>query len=233
MMKHFPLKHTIIGATVSCCFAVPTLLMAVPLTTDQKASYAIGFKYVQSLKDQGIKLDAENLTQGIKDAYSGKAVLSNDEMKNAYNDFMAQLVKQKEQQQNTLAEKNQQLGDDFLTQNKAKEGVTTLASGLQYKVLKSGNGSTPKASDKVTTHYRGTLIDGTEFDSSYSRLKPATFPVSGVIKGWTEALQLMKVGDKWQLFIPADLAYGKRAVGKVIKPNSTLIFEIELLGINQ
>ena len=133
--------------------------------------------------------------------------------------------------QNAEGGKNLKEGEAFLDENKKKEGVTTLPSGLQYKVLKSGAGKTPKATDKVTTHYRGTLIDGTVFDSSYDRGEPTTFPVGGVIRGWTEALQLMKEGDKWQLYVPAQLGYGERGAGGKIGPNTTLLFEIELLKV--
>ncbi|MCU7801115.1 MAG: FKBP-type peptidyl-prolyl cis-trans isomerase [gamma proteobacterium symbiont of Lucinoma myriamae] len=206
--------------------------MAQPQTLEQKAAYAIGVNFVQSLKVQGITLDKDNMVQGVQDSLNGNLSLSQDEMKKAFTDFKAKLVKQQKQEQKAQLAKNKQLGNAFLAENKKKEGVITLASGLQYKVIKSGTGPSPKATDKVTTHYRGTLIDGTEFDSSYSRNKPSSFPVNGVIPGWVEALQLMHVGDKWQLFIPAALAYGKRAVGDKIKPNSTLIFDIELLKIN-
>jgi FKBP-type peptidyl-prolyl cis-trans isomerase FklB len=129
------------------------------------------------------------------------------------------------------ADKNQKEGEVFLAENKKKKGVVTLPSGLQYRVITAGTGKIPKVTDTVTTHYRGTLIDGTEFDSSYKRGEPASFPVNGVVKGWTEALQLMKVGSKWQLFIPSNLAYGPQGAGQVIGPNATLIFEIELLSI--
>jgi FKBP-type peptidyl-prolyl cis-trans isomerase FklB len=127
--------------------------------------------------------------------------------------------------------KNKAEGEKFLADNKKKEGIKTTASGLQYKVIKDGTGKTPKATDTVSTHYRGTLISGKEFDSSYKRGEPAEFPVNGVIKGWTEALQLMKEGAKWQLFIPSELAYGERGAGQDIGPNSTLIFDIELLSV--
>ncbi len=153
-------------------------------------------------------------------------------MQSALDEFKQQLIIQQQLAQKTLLKKNQQEGKAFLSANKTKEGVVTLPSGLQYRIIKKGSGPSPKLTDKVTTHYRGTLIDGTEFDSSYSRNQPATFPVNGVIPGWTEALQLMHNGDKWQLFIPSKLAYGNRAVGDKIKLGSTLIFEIELLDIN-
>ena len=232
MMNMSPLKRTLIGLTLACTCAIPAILMAQPQTMEQKAAYTIGSNFIQSLQMQGVELDIDSMIQGMKDASSGKMALSQDEMKQALNEFKAQLDKQQKQAKQAVAGKNKQLGDEFLAKNKTQEGVVTLKSGLQYKVINSGTGPSPKASDKVTTHYRGTLIDGTEFDSSYSRNKPSSFPVKGVIPGWVEALQLMHVGDKWQLFIPSDLAYGKRAVGKVIKENSTLIFEIELLKIN-
>jgi len=130
-----------------------------------------------------------------------------------------------------LGEKNKKDGDAFLAENKGKEGVVALPSGLQYKILKAGDGEKPKSTDTVVCNYRGTLLNGKEFDSSYKRGQPATFPVSGVIKGWTEALQLMPVGSKWQLFIPPDLAYGDRGAGNDIAPGATLIFEVELLSI--
>src|SRR5213593_525626 len=142
---------------------------------------------------------------------------------------MTAFEKDMEQKQKAAADKNASEGTKFLEENKKKEGVKTTASGLQYKVVKEGTGAQPKANDTVTVNYRGTLINGTEFDSSYKRGEPATFPVNGVIKGWTEALQLMKVGSKYQLFVPSSLAYGERSVSPEIGPNATLIFEVELL----
>lgn len=225
--------RTLMTLGMACLFSVPMLVTAQPQTIEEKASYTVGINFAKSIKMQGIKLDSESVIQGIKDGLSGnKTAISQEEMQQSLNAFKAQLLKQQEQTQQGQLTRNKQLGDAFLTENKNKEGVVTLKSGLQYKVLKSGTGQSPGLTDKVTTHYRGTLIDGTEFDSSYSRNQPSTFPVNGVIPGWTEALQLMHVGDKWQLFIPADLAYGKRSVGAHIKPNSTLIFDIELLKIN-
>ncbi len=213
-------------------FSLPLQAAEKPQTMEQKAAYAIGINFVNSLKMQGVNLDKASLMQGIEDALSGKLILSQSEMQTALNDFKAQLLAQQELVQKTQLSQNKQQGAAFLAKNKKQPGVITLPSGLQYKIIKQGSGPTPKLSDKVTTHYRGTLIDGTEFDSSYSRNQPATFPVNGVIKGWTEALQLMHKGDKWQLFIPSSLAYGDRAVGDKIKPGSTLIFDIELLNIN-
>jgi FKBP-type peptidyl-prolyl cis-trans isomerase len=200
------------------------------LTTQQdKLSYTFGQQFGKNianyLKQQGIKLNSNKLVKGIKHALTDKKpLLTEQEMGQVLMAFQREKFMQ-------LAEKNRQKGEAFLAKNAKKEGVVSLPSGLQYKVITPGDGKTPKATDKVTTHYRGTLIDGTEFDSSYKRKKPATFPVKGVIAGWTEALQLMKEGAKWKLFIPAKLAYGMRGAGNKIGPNTTLIFKIELLKV--
>jgi len=201
-------------------------------TPEKKASYSFGVDFAQRLEQQGIMLDIDALTRGIRDA-SGKQPLAmqDGEMSQAKADFLQQLREAMAQKQSEQAAKNLEEGKAFLAENAKKEGVVTTSSGLQYKILQGGNGATPKAEDTVVTHYRGTLIDGREFDSSYKRNQPATFPVKGVIKGWTEALQLMKVGDKWQLFIPSDIAYGATKRSELIQPNSTLIFELELLDI--
>ena len=221
------------SATISSLFVAASLAQAELQTLEQKASYAVGINFANSVKMQGIKLDADSVVQGIKDGLSGnQTALTVPQMQEALTAYKEQLINQQKQQQSAQSEENKKAGNAFLSANKNKPGVVTLASGLQYRVLKSGNGASPKLTDKVTTHYRGTLIDGTEFDSSFSRNQPATFPVKGVIAGWTEALQLMKKGDKWQLFIPSHLAYGDNAVGQHIQPGSTLIFEIELLNIN-
>src|SRR2546430_3295406 len=197
-----------------------------PQLKDQKdkVSYSIGMQIGFNLGRQKVDINPDILAAGIKDAIAGKPQLTPDQVK----DIMAQFEKDMEQKQKELGEKNKTEGAKFLEENKKKEGVKTAASGLQYKVEKEGTGSQPKDTDMVTVNYRGTLIDGTEFDSSYKRGQPATFPVNGVIKGWTEALQLMKQGAKYQLFIPSNLAYGERAMGPDIGPNSTLIFEVEL-----
>jgi FKBP-type peptidyl-prolyl cis-trans isomerase FklB len=197
-----------------------------PLKTDkEKVSYAIGMTFGSNLKKQGVEFDPNMLLQGIKDATGGgKTLLTDAEVKEVLTNYQKQLVSAK-------SDKNLKEGEAFLAANKTKQGVVTLPSGLQYKVLKQGTGPKPKATDTVVTNYRGTTVDGTEFDSSYSRNEPAEFPVNGVIPAWTEALQLMPVGSKWQLFVPAKLAYGERGAGGVIEPNSTLIFEVELLQI--
>ncbi len=226
------IKITTLSLALALPFSVWAQTETEPETMQQKAAYAIGINFINSLKMQGIKLDEPSLLQGIQDALKGQLVLSHAEMQSALDEFKQQLIIQQQLAQKTLLKKNQQEGKAFLSANKTKEGVVTLPSGLQYRIIKKGSGPSPKLTDKVTTHYRGTLIDGTEFDSSYSRNQPATFPVNGVIPGWTEALQLMHKGDKWQLFIPSELAYGNRAVSDKIKAGSTLIFEIELLDIN-
>jgi FKBP-type peptidyl-prolyl cis-trans isomerase FklB len=197
-----------------------------PQLKDQKdkVSYSIGMQIGFNLARQKVDINADILAAGIKDALANKPQLTPDQVK----DVMAQFEKDMEQKQKELGEKNKTEGAKFLEENKKKPDVKTTASGLQYKLIKDGTGAQPKATDMVTVNYRGTLIDGTEFDSSYKRGQPATFPVNGVIKGWTEALQLMKAGSKYQLFIPANLAYGERAMGPDIGPNSTLIFEVEL-----
>ena len=196
-----------------------------------KVSYAIGSQIGQNFKRQGIEIKLEILTRGIKDALEGKeAALSEEEMRQVMTSFQQRLREQMQERRTAEAAKNLGEGKAFLEANKAKDGVKVLPSGLQYKVIKEGTGKTPTADDKVKTHYRGRLIDDTEFDSSYKRGKPAEFPVKGVIKGWTEALQLMKEGAKWELYIPPDLGYGERGT-RGIPPNSALIFEIELLEV--
>ncbi len=194
-----------------------------------EASYAIGLSIGNNLKEQELDLDAQQLVQGLMDALKGaEPKLSEEQLRGAMQQFQQrQIAKMKARQDAAQAESAK-----FLVENAKKPGVKTTESGLQYKVLKSGDGPSPKAEDTVTVHYRGTLTDGTEFDSSYKRGQPATFPVNGVIAGWTEALQLMQVGDRWQLVIPSELAYGERGTpGGPIGPNATLVFEVELLGI--
>jgi len=199
-----------------------------------KVSYSIGMAMGKDFKKQLIDIDPDILAKGIKDAFSGgKALLTDQEINETMTAFQKELMAKQEELLKKAGEKNKAEGEAFLAENKKKEGVKTLASGLQYQVIKAGNGKKPTLSDTVTTHYRGTLIDGTEFDSSYRRGQPATFPVKGVISGWTEALQLMELGAKWQLFIPPNLAYGERGAGRNIGPNATLIFEIELMSIEE
>ena len=203
-------------------------------TLEQKASYSFGVDVANRLKQQGVELDVIALNRGIADAYNGSELaLGEKEQLEAKTSFQAQLRDEMVKKQAAAAEGNIAAGKAFLEENAKKEGVITTESGLQYKILATGDGKQPKDTDTVTTHYKGTLIDGREFDSSYKRDTPASFPVKGVIKGWTEALQLMHVGDKWQLFVPSDLAYGATKRSELIEANSTLIFEIELLGIKE
>ncbi|RKZ72997.1 MAG: FKBP-type peptidyl-prolyl cis-trans isomerase [Candidatus Parabeggiatoa sp. nov. 1] len=196
-----------------------------------KLSYSFGQQFGQNiskyLQQQHIALDLNVVAKGIKHALHAKSpLLSQREIRQTMIAFQQRRFAR-------LAKKNLEEGKAFLAKKAKTDGVVTLPSGLQYKVITAGTGKTPKLTDKVTTHYRGTLINGTEFDSSYKRGEPATFPVQGVIAGWTEALQLMKEGAKWKLFIPAKLAYGKPGKGGKIGPNATLIFKIELLSVGE
>ena len=214
-------------AANACADGVPALK-----TQKEKVSYSIGVDVAKSLAKMGMDLDVDVFIKGLKDGFSGKKTLmTDDEMHATMTAFQNDLTKKQSQGKQTAAEENKKVGEAFLAENKKKEGVMALPSGLQYKILKAGNGKKPTAADTVECHYRGTLIDGTEFDSSYRRGEPATFPVAGVIPGWTEALKLMPVGSKWQLFVPSQLAYGEHGAGAEIGPNATLIFEVELLGI--
>src|SRR6266566_2970650 len=192
-----------------------------------KISYSIGLNIGFNLKKQNVTINPDTFVLGLKDALAGKPQMTEEQVK----ETMTAFEKEMTDKQKAAGVKNGADGEKFLAENKKQEGVKTTASGLQYKVLKEGSGAQPKETDTVIANYRGTLIDGTEFDSSYKRGQPATFPVSGVIRGWTEALQMMKVGSKFQLFIPANLAYGEQAMGPDIGPNSTLIFEVELQDV--
>jgi FKBP-type peptidyl-prolyl cis-trans isomerase len=199
-------------------------------TEKDKQSYAIGLSVGKGLHRDAIDVEPKFMLQGIEDALAdGKVLLTDDQIKTVMTDLQTQVRQKQEEKRQAAAESNKKDGAAFLAANANKEGVVTLPSGLQYKVLVAGTGPKPTATDSVVCNYRGALLDNTEFDSSYKR-GPATFPVSGVIKGWTEALQLMPTGSKWQLFIPSDLAYGERG-REPIGPNSTLVFELELLSI--
>jgi FKBP-type peptidyl-prolyl cis-trans isomerase len=215
--------------------ALPTLGTAAdkPESLEERVSYGIGMNIARDFEKQEIKVNPELLAQGIKDVQAGGATLMNDDEVKATIAELQEMLKAKQAaMMKDLGEANKKAGAEFLAANAKKEGVKTTASGLQYKVIEAGTGKTPAETDKVKVHYTGTLVDGKEFDSSVKRGQPATFPVNGVIKGWTEALQLMKEGAKYQLYIPAELAYGERGAGPVIGPNSTLIFDVELIAVN-
>jgi len=199
----------------------------------EKASYSIGASIGKNFKNQGADLNLETVFQGMKDAVEGKkSLLTDQEIQETMMSFSSQMRAKAQEKQKEAGEKNRKEGEAFLAENKKKDGVKTTPSGLQYKVITMGAGPKPTTNDTVVTHYRGTLTDGTEFDSSYKRGEPATFPVTGVIKGWTEALQLMPVGSKWQLFIPSEIAYGPNGRPS-IPPSSTLLFDLELISIKE
>jgi FKBP-type peptidyl-prolyl cis-trans isomerase FklB len=207
----------------------------VPLKDQKdKISYIIGLEVGNNLKNRSIEIDPDLFIKGMKDAFAGnKPLMSEEEMNKTKTDFAQEMQKKHEEEMKKSAEKNKKEEEAFFEENKKKEGVITLPSGLQYKVVTEGKGKTPKLTDTVTVNYRGTLINGTEFDSSYKRGQPATFPVKGVIPGWTEALQLMKEGSKWQLFIPSKLGYGEKGAGSVIGPDAALIFDVELISVKE
>ena len=215
-------RSTTVVATPSTQSGTPTLT-----TLKDSASYGLGILVAQNFKTQNIEINADLLQKGFNEVMRGE--------KTPFNDMMANQLIQKymQREQAKAFEPNRITGEKFLDENKKKEGVVTLPSGLQYRIMKAGDGPKPASTDKVKTHYHGTLIDGTVFDSSVQRGEPITFPVTGVIPGWIEALQLMPVGSKWKLFIPQSLAYGSRGSGPTIKPYSALIFEVELLGIEK
>ena len=219
-------------ALASQVFAETAPAPAAPKETKDKISYSIGADIGSGLKRSEIDVNVEFLTQGIRDGLAGKTILTEEEMQQTLMEFKTQMMAKRQEKQKADGEKNKVDSEKYLEANKGKEGVKTTASGLQYKVLTEGKGPKPSSTDTVEVHYRGTLPNGTEFDSSYSRNEPATFPISGVIPGWTEALQLMPVGSKWQLVIPPGLAYGENAP-PMIGPNQTLIFDVELLEIKK
>ena len=202
-------------------------------TQKQKASYAIGVNIGKGLHRDGVDVDPALIRRGIQDGIGGgKLALTDEEMKAALTALSADLKKKADAESAAVGDANKKEGDTFLATNKSKDGVQTLPDGLQYKVLTAGNGPKPTATDTVVCNYKGTLINGTEFDSSYKRGQPVTFPVGQVIKGWTEVLQMMPTGSKWEVYIPSDLAYGPQGPGRgPIGPNQTLIFEIELVSI--
>lgn len=219
--------------SLTCMFATARAEQAPPLQTpEERASYSLGHKIGSDFEAQGILVDPDLLLQGLKDALARRQpLLDEQQRRKALTELTKTVAGRQEMMKNQLAEKNLWEGRAFLNKNRQQPGVITSVSGLQYKVLEPGAGKRPGLQDRVAVHYRGQLLDGTVFDSSYQRGKPVTFPVQGVIPGWTEALQMMKPGAKWQLFIPPELAYGAQGTPE-IGPNATLIFDVELLEIN-
>lgn len=228
------MKYFLFAAACFTLMACNTQKKAELKTDKDSVSYSIGLDIGSTLHRQDIQLEPEAFLQGMKDAAdtSAKRLMTEDQIRTTMMAFQQKMMAKAQAKMQEQSGKSKAEGEKFLSENKTKPGVVTTASGLQYKVITMGKGKKPKATDNVTVHFRGTLIDGTEFQSSYKQGEPVTFPVSGVIPGWTEAIQLMPVGSKWQLFIPSDLAYGNEAKGP-IPPGSTLIFEVELLGIKK
>lgn len=201
-------------------------------STVDSVSYSIGQDIGKNFKKQDIDIEPKIMLQGLMDALADTSKLTDSEIQKVMMNFQMAMREKQQNKMNAASEKNKAEADAFFAENKNKEGVVTLESGLQYKVLKSGNGKSPKLSSTVEAHYVGRLLDGTEFDSSYKREKPFSTKVTGVIKGWTEILQMMKEGDKWEVYIPSELAYGERGSGQIIGPNAALIFELELISVN-
>jgi len=235
MYLRFLLVMTLMVSLVGCqaeeANSAPELKLDTP---KNRISYTIGVNIGQDFKGQEMDIDPDALLLGLTDLLAGKELkLTDEEMAQEIQAFQQQMQAKMMAAMEEMATKNKTEGEAFLAENAKQEGVVVTESGLQYKVLEPGEGDAPGANDVATVHYRGTLIDGTQFDSSYDRGQPATFPVGGVIAGWTEALQLMKPGAKWQLFIPAELAYGERGAGQDIGPNATLLFDVELISVEK
>ncbi len=228
------MKYLVIGfLSMALLFSICSAAEKLELKDQKdKESYSLGYQFGQSLKTQGVDVNLDAYVSGVKDFLGGKEPkMTQEEMRTTVTELQKRLVVARQAELKKMANQNLVQSKSFLEENKKKEGVKTLASGLQYKILSEGSGKTPKATDTVTVHYKGTLINGTEFDSSYKRGQAASFQVNSVIPGWNEALQLMKEGAKWQLFIPPELAYGERGGGAIIPPNSVLIFEVELISV--
>jgi FKBP-type peptidyl-prolyl cis-trans isomerase FklB len=229
------MRYIFLPVLLVSLFFATSFAAARPELKDQtdKESYSMGYQFGQNLKSQGVAIQLDVYTSGIRDALGGaKPLLSQEEMNKAITEIQRRVAVARQKELQELAAKNLAESKAFLEANAKKEGVKTLPSGLQYKVLAEGSGKTPKPTDAVTVNYRGALINGTEFDSSYKRGAPAALQLDRVIRGWSEALPLMKEGAKWQLFIAPELAYGDRGVGS-IPPNSTLIFDVELISVNE
>lgn len=236
-------RTLIAAAALSLCFFSQTAFSVSSKTettgnkTDNKkdkASYSIGVDVGRSIERQHIDINPDAFMTGLKDGLANKfSVMTEEEVRQTLMGLQAEIMERQNAEMKTVAAKNLAEGDKFLADNKKQKGVVTLPSGLQYRIVKDGSGESPKATDTVTVNYRGKLVNGSEFDSSYTRGEPARFAVNAVIPGWTEALQLMKPGAKWELFIPPKLAYGENGIGQLIGPNSTLVFEVELLNVDK
>ena len=227
-----PIRTVAIGAALASgvCSAEPPVELKHP---NDRINYSVGYQIGSDLSRQGVEIDPAIVARGVEDAQSGtEPRLTPEEMRNTLVELKDRVMTAAREKQAETAVHNLAQATAFMEENARKDGVVTLPSGLQYLVLAKGSGASPKATDTVTVHYRGTLVDGTEFDSSYSRNMPASFAVNRVISGWTEGLQLMQQGDKWRLFIPPKLAYGEGGAGDRIPPNSALIFEVELISVN-
>ncbi len=230
-MKYLILTTLAVALFFSISFAAETPKIE---NENDKVNYSLGYQIGGDLKREGVELKSELVVKGIQDAIAGtNPLMTPQDMRIVLVDLKKRIEKAEREKFVKDSIKNLAEGDAFLSENAKKEGVQVLPSGLQYRVVREGSGAAPKATDTVTVHYRGTLIDGTEFDSSYKRNTPASFQLDRVIRGWTEALQLMKEGAKWELFIPAKLAYGERGAGTGIPPNSALIFEVELISVGK
>lgn len=227
------MKKTILA--ISIAFLTTSNINAAELNTiTQKASYTLGADLSKSFKQQGVEIETDALVAGMKDVINGKELkLSTDEMQQAVNEVKKQVLAKQLKERDVLAAKNLTKGEEFLKKNKKNPDVKTMDNGLQYIVITEGKGAFATEEDYLNVHYRGTLIDGTEFDSSYSRGKPIEFQMGNVIRGWGEALKKMNPGAKWQIFVPTSLAYGEKGAGELIGPNETLIFEMELLTVNK
>lgn len=231
-MKMKLVTAAVMGLAISTAMAATD---AASLVTDKdKLSYSIGADLGKNFKNQGIDVNPEALAKGMQDGMSGsQLILTEQQMKDVLNKFQKDLMTKRSADFNKKADENKSKGEAFLTTNKTKPGVVVLPSGLQYKIVEAGTGAKPTKTDTVTVEYTGTLIDGTVFDSTQKTGKPATFQVTQVIPGWTEALQLMPAGSTWEIFVPADLAYGARSVGGPIGPNETLVFKIHLISVKK
>jgi len=232
-MKRNLLVAAVIGVALAGCNEKEAEAPAVQLdSAEKRVSYGMGMGLGERISQEQINIDSDAFALGLKHALTdAERLMTQEEVMTEMQAFQQQQMADKQAAQEAAAEKNKVEGEAFLAENGGKEGVVTLESGLQYSVITEGEGAKPTATDTVEVHYSGTLIDGTEFDSSYKRGATVSFPVNGVIAGWTEALQLMPVGSKWNLYIPSDLAYGPGGTGGPIGPNATLIFEVELVSI--